>query len=155
MTSSRLLAGAGMRRRQICASYHDFLDGAQLFCFILLLHLLESFLRSVKGPFRDFHFLKVFTYTGWFVRIGAFVFEKVLSGETGGPVLRNRGPIRRNTVAPDKTSCFPSRKQVFLAHLEQHSNPMLGSSFIANLLLTKNGPRRVITCSVGSPKFEG
>ena len=33
----------------IYVSYHDFLDGALFFCFILC-HLLESFLSSVKGP---------------------------------------------------------------------------------------------------------
>ena len=47
----------------ICTSYHDFLDGAQLSCLILR-HLLESFLYSVKSPFRGFHFISesVFLY---------------------------------------------------------------------------------------------
>ena len=42
-------------------------------------------------------------------------------------------------------------KQVFFDILE-HLNRMLGSSLIANFLLTMNGPRRVITCFRGSPK---
>ena len=39
----------------------------------------------------------------------------------------------------------------FLTFVE-HLNRMLVSSLIANLLLTKNGPRRVINCPRGSPK---
>ena len=38
---------------------------------------------------------------------------------------------------------------MIFAHLEQHLNSMLGSSFIAKFLFTKIGPRRVITCSRG------
>ena len=37
-------------------------------------------------------------------------------------------------------------------HVEQHLNPMFGSCLIATFLLTKNGPRSVITCSRGSPE---
>ena len=43
------------------------------------------------------------THTGCFFRVGAFVFEKVLSCETGGP-------IRWNTVSLNRTSHFSSRK---------------------------------------------
>ena len=40
----------------ICASYHDFLDGAQLPCLILR-HLLEGFFFFLAiSPFRGFHF---------------------------------------------------------------------------------------------------
>ena len=38
-------------------------------------------------------------------------------------------------------------------HVEQHLDPMLRSWLIANFLLTKVGPRRVITCSRGFPKL--
>ena len=38
---------------------------------------------------------------------------------------------------------------MFFAHPEQLLNPMLGSSFIANFMLTEIGPRGVITCSRG------
>ena len=44
---------------------------------------------------------------------------------------------------------FTEKTRVF-EHVEQHINPMLGSSFIANFRLTMNGPRGVITCSRGS-----
>ena len=54
MTSSLLLRWRDDASQVICPSYHDFLDGAQLFCFILC-HLLESFLCSVKDPVQDFH----------------------------------------------------------------------------------------------------
>ena len=59
-----------------------------------------------------------------------------------------KGPIQRNTVSPDKSSCF-YRKSVF-AHLEQHLKPIIESCLIANFLPATNGPRRVITCSRGS-----
>ena len=36
--------------------------------------------------------------------------------------------------------------------LEQHLNPMLGSSLIVNFLFTKIVPRGVFTCSRGSPE---
>ena len=39
----------------ICISFHDFLDGAQLPCLILR-HLLEGFLYSVKSTFRGVQF---------------------------------------------------------------------------------------------------
>ena len=42
-------------------------------------------------------------HTGCFFRIGPLVFEKVLSGETGGPILQNRSPIQRNTVSLNRT----------------------------------------------------
>ena len=42
-------------------------------------------------------------HTGCFFGIGALVFEKVLSCETRGPILRNRGPIQRNTVSLNRT----------------------------------------------------
>ena len=42
---------------------------------------------------------------------------------------------------------FFIRKQGLFDHLEQHLNPMSGSSFMTNFLLTKIGPRRVFTCS--------
>ena len=42
--------------------------------------------------------------TGCFFGIGALVFEKVLSCETRGPILRNRGPIQRNTVSLNRTA---------------------------------------------------
>ena len=57
-----------------------------------------------------------------------------------------------NSVSLDRTSHFLSRKIVIFAHLEQHLNAMLGSSFIANFMLTEIGPRGVITCSRGSPE---
>ena len=41
---------------------------------------------------------------------------------------------------------------MIFAHLEKHLNAMLGSSFIANFMLTEIGPRGVITCSRGSPE---
>ena len=44
------------------------------------------------------------TITGCFFGIGALVFEKVLSCETRGPILRNRGPIQRNTVSLNRTA---------------------------------------------------
>ena len=49
--SSRWRNGAS---RVVCASKHDLLHGAQLFCLVLC-HLLKSFFNSVKGPFRSFH----------------------------------------------------------------------------------------------------
>ena len=42
------------------------------------------------------------------------------------------------------------RKQVFVAHLEQHLSPMLESCLIGNFLLTKKSLRRVTTCTRGS-----
>ena len=60
-------------------------------------------------------------------------------------------PIQWNSVSLDRTSHFSSRKIVIFAHLEQHLNAMLGSCLIAIFMLTTNGPRRVITCSTGSP----
>ena len=41
---------------------------------------------------------------------------------------------------------------MIFAHLEQHLNVMLGSCLIAIFMLTEIGPRRVITCSRGSPE---
>ena len=42
-------------------------------------------------------------FSGCFFRIGAVVFEKVLSCETRGPILRNGSPIQRNTVSLNRT----------------------------------------------------
>ena len=53
-----------------CASYRNVLDGAQLSCLILC-HLLESFLYSVKRPFRDFHFIS----DGVFLFFPLFTFQ--------------------------------------------------------------------------------
>ena len=50
--SSRWLNDAS---QVFCASDHDFLNDAQLPCLILR-HLLEGFLYSVKSPFRGFYF---------------------------------------------------------------------------------------------------
>ena len=94
-------------------------------------------------------------------------FEKVLSGETGGPILRNRGPIRGSSVSPHKTADksavlfgetvfrrigprFFHRETSIFAHLEQHLNPMSGPYLIADSLLTTSGPRRVVTCTTSS-----
>ena len=63
--TKRCLPGSKLFQSQvISASYHDFLDDAQLPCLILR-RLLESFLYSVKGPFRDLFtsFLKEFLYS--------------------------------------------------------------------------------------------
>ena len=46
---------------------------------------------------------------------------------------------------------FIGKKSAFLTCVE-HINRMLGSYLIANLLLTINGPRRVITCFRGPPE---
>ena len=64
MTSSRLLASRWRddASQVICTSYHYLLDSAQLSCLVLC-HLLERLLDSVKSPFRDFHILlKVFVF---------------------------------------------------------------------------------------------
>ena len=102
--------------------------------------------------------------TGCFFGIGALVFEKVLSCETRGPILRKRGPIQRNTVSLNRTAhewavlfsetvflwirprFFIEKTRVF-EHVEQHLNSMFGSLLIATFLLSTNGPRSVITCS--------
>ena len=51
------------------------------------------------------------------------------------------------------SSRSPSKKKlVILDHVEQHLNPMSGSSIIANFLLTMNGPHSVTTFSRGLPE---
>ena len=53
----------------------------------------------------------------------------------GEEVLYRIGPLR-----------FHQEKD----HLEQHLHPLLGSLFIANVVLTMNGPRGETSCSRGS-----
>ena len=101
-----------------------------------------SVLRPVLG---------VRTHTGCLLKTGALVFEEVRSGETRRPILRNRGPIRRNSVSPDRTSCFSFRKQGCFDHLEQHLNAMSGSCLIANFLPCSRGSPEITT---GSYAFE-
>ena len=60
-----------------------------------------------------------------------------------------RGRVRRGVVV--SLVFFIGKTIDFLTFVE-HINRMLGPSLIANFLLTMNGPRRVITCSRGSPK---
>ena len=69
---------------------------------------------------------------------------------TRGRVGRTHGR-RREGEGPRQHRVFISKNDCFLTFLE-HLNRLLGSSLIANFLLTMNGPSRVIMCFRGSPK---
>ena len=56
----------------------------------------------------------------------------------------------REREGSSSASFFISKTSVF--DILEHLNRILGSSLIANFLITMKGPRRVITCFRGSPK---
>ena len=120
-------------------------------------------------PRSHLHRLEAFLHRGCFFRVGALVFEKILFCETRGPILRN-GRIQRNTVSLDRSTCkvvllfnetvflwirpriFHWKKQGFLIILNSTSTQCQVHASSPNFLFTKIGPRRVITCSRGSPE---
>ena len=77
-----------------------------------VLMLSSSLLRIVRAvissPFAikmySLDFIRKQSNTGCFFGIRALVFEKVLISETRDPILRNRGPIQRNTVSLNRTA---------------------------------------------------
>ena len=70
--------------------------------------------------------------------------QEVLSCETE---VLSREPVFHR-IGP---RVFHRENKFFFANIEQHLNSMFRSCLIANFLLTTNGPRRVVTCTKGSP----